>query len=222
MANLTNLRAKSRYLLGELSSTQYSDTNLDRALNDYLHKAIALALRSSGEWEINGEVATANIVVNQQEYTLPTDLIALKRVEINFTGDENAWEVMQPLDMRNQQTAISNETTSTDSPLVRIFDDSLFLVDKPDTAVTAGLKVFYSKEETELSDTDDEPSLEESTQMYLVYGACLDYAISKGMGNETNTFKSLLNESADEIVKVYSNRLPMRRPRLTTLSENFE
>ena len=137
--------------MGELSSTQYSNENLNRALNDYYHQAIALVLRSAGEWEINGEVATTNIVASQQEYILPTDLISLKRVEINFTGATNGWTVMTPLDMRQMGTAISNETASSDSPRVRIFDNSLFLEDYPDTAVTAGLKVYYSKEAAELS-----------------------------------------------------------------------
>lgn len=219
--NLTTLYAKVRYLLGELSSTQYSDTNCLRALNDYYHRAIALALRSAGEWEINGEVATTDIVASQQEYILPTDLIALKRVEINFSGDDNNWVVMTALDMRQKDTALSNETASSDSPRVRIFDNSLFLEDYPDTAVTAGLKVYYSKEETELSSGSDEPDLEESTMSYLVYGACFDYAVAKGMNNEINTFKGLLNESAVELTKVYSNRLPMRRPRITTKQENY-
>ncbi len=297
--NLTTLYAKVRFLLGELSSTQYSDTNLLRALNDYYHRAVALALRSAGEWEVNGEVATTNIVASQQEYILPTDLIALKRVEINFTGATNGWTVMQPLDMRQMGTAISNETVSSDSPRVRIFDNSLFLEDYPDTAVTAGLKIYYSKEESEISNasktattiafvdsnpdtltdsgngfltagfianqnitvsgstsndgtykidtvaagtitltagasltaeaagdtvtltSNTEPDLEESTVSYIIYGACLDYAIAKGMNNEINTFKALLNESTVELEKVYSNRLPMRRPRITTKSENY-
>lgn len=219
--NITTLRAKTRYLLGEVSSTQYSNTNLDRALNDYLHKATTTALLAAGEWEVNGEVATTNIVASQQEYLLPLDLISLKRVEINFTGEDDAWTVMNPIDMRNVQTALSNQDSSSDSPGVRIFDDSLFLMDYPDTAVTAGLKVYYSKEATELSADSDEPGLEENTQTYLVYGACLDYSIAKGMTNEINTFKALLNEAEEEIKKVYSNRLPMRRPRMTVKTENY-
>jgi len=297
--NLTNLQSKARYLLGEVSSTQYSDTNLNRALNDYLHKGITTALLSSGEWEVNGEVSTTNIVVDQQEYLLPLDLISLKRVEINYNDDTNGWVVLQPLDMRNKPTALSNETVSDDSPRVRIFDDSLFLEDLPDTAVTNGLKVYYSKEAAELSSatmtettiafvnsnpdtlTDSgnafltngfvagqevtiagstsndgtykietaaagtitltagasltaevagdtvtltssvEPRLEENCQMYLVYGACLDYVVRFSMDNEIKTFKGLLNEAEAEIKKVYSNRLPMRRPRITTLSENY-
>ncbi len=219
--NLTTLQDKVRYLLGELSSTQYSPTNLNRALNDYYHRAITTALHAAGEWEVNGEVATTDTVVGQQEYLLPLDLISLKRVEINFTGGDETWVVMNPIDMRNVQTALSNQSVSTDAPGVRIFDDSLFLMDYPDTAVTAGLKVYYSKESTELSDSDDEPGLEENTQTYLVYGACLDYSIAKGMTNEINTFKALLNEAEEEIKKVYSNRLPMRRPRMTVKTENY-
>ena len=220
--NLTTLQAKTRYLLGEVSSTQYSDTNLNRALNDYLHKGTTLALLASGEWEVNGEVSTTNLVVSQQEYLLPLDLISLKRVEINYTGATDGWTVLQPLDMRNKPTALSNETVSTDSPRVRIFDDSLFLEDLPDTAVTNGLKVYYSKEAAELSDSNTgEPGLEESVQMYLVYGACLDYVVRFSMDNEIKTFKGLLNEAEMEIKRVYSNRLPMRRPRITTKSENY-
>jgi len=60
--NLTNLLAKTRYLLGELSSTNYSDVNCTRALNDYYMRAIAKAIQVNGQWEVKGTVATADIV----------------------------------------------------------------------------------------------------------------------------------------------------------------
>ena len=219
---LTNIRSKVRYLLGELSSTNYSDTNLNRALNDYYHKAIAMALSENGQWEVNGEVATTNIVADQKEYLLPSDLLSLKRIEVNFTGGTNDWSVANIVDMRNKPGAISNDTADGTSPKIRIFDNSLFLEDNPASNSTNGLKVFYSKESTELSSDSDEPNLPEHLQTYLMHGACLDYALRTSDDKGYKIYSELLFKDEVNIRTYYTSRLPAVRPRIKTKSEKYD
>ncbi len=219
---LTNLYAKVRYLLGDISSDSYSDTNLLRALNDYYHKAISIALEESGEWEVQGEVATASLVASQQEYTLPTDILTLKRVEANFPDGTNTWTNIPIKDMRNIGLPLSNQTTDSDSTYCRIYDNSLFLQNPVDDAVTDGLKVYYSKEVTDLSAAGNEPNLPEHCDDYLVHGACIDYCLRTSNQDDFKKYKELLIEDEIAVRKHYSNRLTAVRPRLTPYSENYD
>ncbi|NCD23666.1 MAG: hypothetical protein EOL90_12120, partial [Spartobacteria bacterium] len=92
--NIKQLRADTRFQLGNITSSEYSDLNLDRQIDKYYKKAIEIALRASGEWEVSGEVATTNIISGQQEYVLSTDtrLLTLKRIEVNLSGGTDTWE----------------------------------------------------------------------------------------------------------------------------------
>ena len=218
---LTTIRDKVRRLLGGISSTEYSDANINISINNCYHSFITKAIINNGQWEVSGDVATANIVADQKEYVLPTDLIALKRIEINFTGGTNTWSVANIIDMRNKPGAISNDTADGASPKIRIFDDSLFLEDNPASNSTNGLKVFYSKEITELSSDSDEPTLPEYLHDGLIYSACLDYAIETEQNKRINNFKALLTEKESELEEYYANRLPAVRPRIKIKDENY-
>jgi len=222
---LTNLQTKARFLLGNLSSDNFSDTNLNRALNDYYNRAIALAIMSNGQWEVKGEIATTNIVDGQMEYVLPNDLIALKKIEVNLTGDTDGWQVLDVHDLRdlrqitNYQDDSSDDTESETS--IDLFDNSIFFRRPPKNNVTNGLKIYFNKEETELSSGTDEPSLPEHLHSYLVYGACMDYSdrIDDNEGSRKWQTKILLLEN--DIKDYYSNRLPLVRVRLIPRVEKY-
>jgi hypothetical protein len=153
--NLLQLRQKTFFHLGKITSSEFSLLDIDRLLDEYHRKAGEIALRYSGEWEYNGEVATTDIVANQQEYLLSTDnkLISLKQIEVNLTGGTNTWRKAEVIDMRNIGRALSNDSVlnTIDKVYIRVFDNSLFLVDKPNSNVIGGLKIYYSHESPTLS-----------------------------------------------------------------------
>jgi len=220
--NLTEIRSKIRYLLGDISSNNYSDTNVDRAINDYYHSAISIALKESGSWEVQGEVATTALVADQQEYVCPTDLLNLKRIEVNFTdADEDVWEIMKIKDMSNMSTVLSNQTTSADSSYVRLYDNSIFFENPIETAVTAGLKIYYSVEATELSDAAHTTNLPEHLNSYLIHGACLDYSIRISNTDGVNLYRTLLQEDEARIILHYTSKLPAVKTRLSVKSESY-
>lgn len=218
---LTNMRSKVRRLLGGISSTEYSDANINTSINDSYHSFIIKAMINNGQWEVSGEVATTNIVTDQREYVFPTDLLTLKRIEINFSGGTNSWVIANITDMRNKVGAISNDAVDGTSPDIRLFDDSLFLKNNPASNVTDGIKIFYSKEMTALSSDSDEPKLPEYLHDGLIYSACLDYALETEQNKRINNFKALLTEKETELGEYYSNRLPAVRPRITIREENY-
>jgi len=218
------LQNKARFVLGNLDTDNYSDAELLLALNDYYYQAVAIALRSSGAFEINGEIATTDIVANQQEYVLPTSLIAVEKIEANFLGGTKDWVNLNLVDERTKRV-ISNDDAQDATTAIQnctLYDNSIFLQYKPESNQTAGLKIWYSKEATALSDAGDEPNLPEHLHLYLVYGACADYSLRTENDSDYNKFMQLLLKKEDEIRTHYSNRSIIDRPRIITRRENFE
>ena len=219
---VTNLMAKVRYLLGEITTTEYTDVNIKLALNDYYHKAIGIAFQSCGEWEVSGESSTANLVATQQEYVLPSDIISLYKVEANFTGNTGDWVNLPVANMTSLDSPLSNDTTNTSSTFCRVFDNSLFMQYPVKTSVTNGLKVYFVEDVTELSAAGDEPDIPEFLVTYLTNGACRDYKIRISDDDGFKKFDSLLARDGFNIEKYYSNRLPAIGKRITGRQEDYK
>lgn len=222
---LTNLQTKTRFLLGEVSTDNYTDANLNRALNDYYHKAVNIAIQANGQWEVNGEVATANIVQDQEEYVLEAAMLAIKSIEVNLTGDTNNWVKVRITDLRTIPYALTNQEDTDDRTEgefeVRLFDNSMWFIRPPKNNVTAGIKIYYNKEATELSTGTDEPLLTETAHTYLVHGAAKDYCLRIKDTEEYKKYKELVFEDEHYIKKFYTNRLPMVRTALQPKLENY-
>lgn len=222
---LTTLISTTRFYLWHITTAEYSDANITAALNRYYHKAIARAIWANGQWEVNGEIATTDIVAGQQEYVLTTTipLLTLKRVETNLTGDTNGWCVPEVIDMRNISTPLSNNSllNGSHTSYIRIFDNSLFLMDTPTKNVTGGLKIYYQYEASELTTGTNEPNLVEEVQTYLINGACYDYCVAFDLSEKAQKFYTAMQNDLSELDRIYSNRLPAVRPRITTLNELY-
>lgn len=147
----TELKNAVRRKLGNITSTEYADVDIVNSMNTYYQKAIAIAIQISGEWEINGEIATTDIIAGQKEYALTTDVPVsyLKRIEINLDGGTDTWELADIIDLRTYHTALSNESSCCE-PVIDIFDNSIIFRDTPTKNVTDGLKIFYNKSAVEL------------------------------------------------------------------------
>lgn len=151
---LIEIRAKIRKLLGGISSTAYSDADILTAVNDYYLRGINLAIGASDKWEVNGEVATTNIVSGQREYVLTTEtpLQALSRIEVNLTGATNGYSPVDIVDVQTYEGIISNSNISSGIyPKVYLLDNSIFFIDTPSTSVASGLKIYYDKSAIELT-----------------------------------------------------------------------
>jgi hypothetical protein len=224
---LLQMRTKVRELLGNITTAKYSDDKINTAINNYKDTFVSKAIMSNGQWEFNGEVSTTDIVANQREYVLPTDLLSLKRVEANLmTGAaENQWTNVRIIDMRSIPQALTNQQDSDDTIEsayeIRVFDESLFFNWLPKNSVTGGLKIYHQIEETDYSADGDVPEFPQSTHIGLVYGACLDYSLTKERSKSIANFKSLYEEKEQELIDHYSNRLPAVRTALQTRQEKY-
>lgn len=176
-ASLSNgLRNYTRFLTNT-NSTTFSDLDINAALNSYYHVFVNEILQSMDDWDFQAEIATADLVANQQEYVFPSTILKIKSIEITYDGTN--WYPVTYLDKRDIGKATDTTTISdnftTSNPYADLMDNSLFLYPIPSSNITAGIKIWYEKEADELSDATDEPNIPEAYHKGLCYGASKDY-----------------------------------------------
>ena len=134
-------------------------------------------LDSMDEWDFQGEIATSDLVANQQEYTFPTDILKIKRIEVSYDG--TTWKEASPMDVNerggaNDTTTIGQDFISS-SPFYDLMDTGLMLYPIPSANVTGGIKIWYEKLQAYLSADTDEPNFARPFHKGLCYGASKDY-----------------------------------------------
>lgn len=185
---------------------------LDFAIDSYSD----LAMKSDGRWKFDAHtttthpIATANLVANQADYELDTNFLQIDRVEV-FIDD--AWRVLSPIDRRlDKETALSTLYEEASDPTAYDYDgNSIFLYPTPETAVTAGLKVFYTRPVsyiTELTDTIGIPRIHTE---YLSLKGALRLTLRTNDQNRAQ----IANEVAimEEAIKQYFSKRDEDRPR---------
>lgn len=187
------------------NSTSYSDADLDVAINTYYDLFATEILASMDEWDFQGEIATTDLVANQQEYVFPSDILKIKRIEITYDGTN--WYTASPMDINERgyptdTTTLSGDFTASD-PFYDLMDNSIMLYPIPTTAITAGLKIWYEKNVTQLSSVTDEPNIPRPFQKGLCYGAAKDY-FEKYLEKEGNQAKLI---TASNNLELYISRM---------------
>lgn len=147
-----------KFLTGQDNLSDADGTRLlDFAIDSYSD----IAMKGDGRWKFDAHtttthpIATANLVASQNDYELDTNFLQIDRVECLV---EDTWTVLTPIDRRDDRATPLSELYEDDgTPEAYDYDgNSIFLYPAPDTAVTAGLKVFYTRPVsyiTALSDT---------------------------------------------------------------------
>lgn len=181
---LAELQASARRKISfDLTSSGYSDTNLNASLNEWYRVIFGWALLASGVWEVGGEMYTTDLVADQAEYVLPTHLVYLNRVEVKYPN-ATSYVLAQRVDDKETASAFQNaeiDVGTTDYPRYRDFDSSIFLYPVPTDAVTAGLAIEAAIDVTDLSGSTDLPDLNPLIHRAVAIGGAYDYALSNGM-----------------------------------------
>lgn len=170
------LRNFTRFIT-DTDTVTFTDADLDASLNMYYDLFCTEILDSMDEWDFQAEIATSDLVASQQEYVLPTDILKIKRVEVTY--DWSNWYKAEPMDVNEvghatDTTSISNHFIASE-PYFDIMDTSLMLYPIPTANVTAGIKIWFEKLETQLSADTDEPNIARPFHKGLCYGAAKDY-----------------------------------------------
>lgn len=193
-------------MLTNTNTATYTNADLDASINTYYDLVVTEILDSMDEWDFQADYATTSLVASQQEYTLPTDILKIKRVEISYDG--STWYEVKAEDV-NEESYDSGSTSRINNNYTQanarydLMDNSLFLKPVPTTAVTSGLKVWYEKLPTQLSSVTSEPDFARPFHKVLSYGAAKDY-FEKYLEKEGSANKLTM---ADRNITGYIERL---------------
>lgn len=116
-----------------------------------------------------GETSTTQTVAGQQEYTKPTDLLLMKRIDVSYT-DTNPGSFKPAREITLAQLPLGEDWygtyQSTGDPMFRFDDTGFFMYPTPQTGQTgsAFLRLFYVPKRSDLANlTDSTTDIESST-----------------------------------------------------------
>lgn len=180
---LTALRAMARRKISfqSTASAKYADADLDANLNMWYRILLGWVFETTGVWEFNGEMSTTNLISGQEEYVLPADFVILNRVEILYPNATSYVKANRIDDKQVDGGAFGNDEIpfgSAGSPVYRTFGNSIFIYPSPSAAVSAGLRIEYLTDITELSAAGDIPVLNTLVHHVMSIGAAYEYCVT--------------------------------------------
>ena len=125
-----------------------SDAKIVRALNFGVDHYTYLAVTSSGKWKFDSSLntdlprITTSVDSSTSKVSLPTDLIAIDKVEVTENGK---YQVVQPIDRRDNQDESLDTVYDTNALPVRYDYDSAHLYLYPISDTSRTLRVSYSR-----------------------------------------------------------------------------
>lgn len=212
-------------------STSYPLATKLRNINLHYYDVVTdiLSTQSNWEWDDTNTtdfpIGTTNLVVAQRDYTLPSNFLKLLRVEVLDSGG-NYQKVTQ---IDEQQISQGLETFMAGGGLpvfYREIGNSIELYPSADvtaTTLTAGLKIYYQRTQTEFttSDASTSPGFAAPFHRILSIGAAYDYAFSKTLPIAT-PLKQRLDELRQSLREYYSTRNREVKPKLQIKYRNYE
>lgn len=192
---LSELQTDARYLVSpQLTSTDYSDTDLNRNINIWYRRALGWIFTVMGSWSANEEFATTDSVIGQVEYPFPTNLLRL--ISIEFKYDASGEYVKgTPFENKEVGIALGNNTlvgSSTSDPFYKLGDSSMFVYPAFTSVVTAGIRVTYNKDFTNLSASGDIPGILSPLHPILSTGAAYQFCLAKEMRNKAEELRRII------------------------------
>jgi hypothetical protein len=208
---LTQLRSYARFLTNT-NSTTFTDADTLVSANVWYDTLAAEIVAAMDDWDIGGEISTADTVANQQEYVFPTDIFKIKRIEVTYDGIN--WSVANRFDVnemsRPTDTTTIQQNFSTSKPYVDTYDNSIFLYPIPTLAITGGIKIFYEPLVTQLSGASDEPNMARPYHIGIALGMAKDYLKKyitvDGNQNKLMTIENDLEKLRNEMKEYYRSR----------------
>ena len=191
--NREDIRDLVRDWLDEETAADWTDAEINVLINVYYHKIHTAVVDVFDNYEIT--TALSNTVADQQEYSLPSDHLKLRRVEINYDIDnsDSAPQRALPMNMdsvRRDLGQVNLGVTINRGPAYYIIGDSIGFVPIPTLAGTNAIKVWYSPVRSDLSNDTTSIDIPYPDRDYLLiaYGATAE-ALRFGQQESTEADK---------------------------------
>lgn len=178
------------------NSTNYplADKNrrLNSALDDYFH----ISMKACGDWSVEDmgktdfPVATTNLIANQTNYTFPSDLLILERVETSDSAGN--WTLLTPFVEKDVTTSLTEWKDTPNIPnSYRKVGNSIFIYPASLSNVTSGLKIYYRRAFTystlaTSTFTPTSPAIPSVHHTWLAYSAALPFLVSKSLARKND------------------------------------
>lgn len=208
----------------------YTAAHRTRNINRWLYKAVLWIWEASGTWEYDDSnhtdlpIATANLVDGQQDYSLPTTLLKLFRVEVKDAAGN--FYKLKPKDQSDISIALTEyEKTAGLPKYYDLIGQSLFLYPKPSSSsvtTASGLKIYLARDVDEFTTTDttQEPGIAEPFHRILSLGAAYDFAVAKGMSQAT-AWRQEIEQLRQELESFYGDKHRDRKTKIQPKLERY-
>jgi len=157
--DLDFLEAATRTLLDEQTQADWTDVEVAREVNLGYMKAFTEVVNVYEDYYTT--TANEDFAADTQEYSLPTDLYKLRRVEANYAvsttnsvGSKATFVKMDSI-LRDLGNSAASVSTSS-SPAYYVIGTTIGFLPIPDSAGTNAIKFWYVAIPDELSDGEDE------------------------------------------------------------------
>ena len=206
-------------------------------VNLILDKVFHIIFKADGRWQFDDSghttypILTGDLVDGQRDYSFIQDsdgnlILDIQRVFVRNSTTSPYYEVFPVDSSSDEESKISNlvdglnvegQPYQYDKTATGIFLDPI-----PSANVTAGLKIYVSREGSYFTtaSTTTKPGFAGLYHDYLVLGACYDYALANSLPNR-DVFKRDMLEMEKAITEFYAKRDFHDRPRMTWKKINF-
>jgi hypothetical protein len=154
--NVQDIITRVRRTFGDEAAVQVSDEDVLRWIND---AQIEIIKRNDGALQKTNLI---NLVANQSQYTLPTDLMVLRSLRYKFS-DMLSFTALRYKNMQQfDETLDGWDGTSYNAGhpvFFTMFEGFAILFPTPEVSVTGGLKVLYNQKPLDVVDLTDELAL---------------------------------------------------------------
>lgn len=221
------------FLVGT-DSSQYPLADKLRNINLNFYDVVTDIIRYNSNWEWDDTnktdypIGTTTLVVSQRDYTLPSNFLKLLRVEVK-DGAGN-YQKVQEFDEQQVGLGLTEFMKSDGLPrYYREVGNSIELypsASATSTTLTNGLKVYYTRTQTEFTTSDAavSPGFSPNFHRILSLGAAYDFACAKLTSDPSliTSLKARLDKMREDIKQYYSSRNREVRPRLSVKVKNYD
>lgn len=155
--NVGEIQTYIKRQFGDESGVQVTDTDIIRWINS-AQKQIVLQNES-----LLDKSATTDTVVGQQSYDLPVDLLKLNGIKYRNSTTSAYYRIMgySLADFNERVDGWDGSTEPGDPFCYTISEDKIKVFPIPNTAIIAGLKIYYNRKPVTVASPSDTPELPE-------------------------------------------------------------
>lgn len=237
-SNKNGLLQKIEHYLGFSDGKITGNTTLKAVITSLLNaeysQIISAIFESQDEWDWDDSnqttfpIATASMVANQRDYTLPA-LLKIQRVDVTYNGTD--WYKAQPISPGEIQVGMGDDSDldayfSKTAPRYDVRGNSTLIYPRASSdEVAAGAMVriefLRSQDFFTTSDSTQEPGIDEPFHEMLAVGTALRYAIPKRLASSKD-LKVLYDEYEVRLRRWYGTKQEDRDMRVVPLPVNYE